>query len=1290
VIDRIVTGRRLIGREPRLSRLRSAVDRAREERRSRLVCVTGVTGVGKSALLSGFVAEPPEQAVIAAAAATPDAGPYSTLGAVLDGLVPALTKAKLSRTVLDQVDAAVGGGADLLVDLAPRWHSIVGEPGTGPEPGPNPEHVRNRLQLTVQRLITALTPHVGCVVFVVDDLHRADRHSIDALGSLLATEEAPLVVIGAYPPKDVGPSHPLRALVDGAGRRSSSVVTTVDLRPLPDTAVADLIAETLGLSLADVQGLSTVVVAGTQSNPLAVEQLLHWLAEQGLLTFDRTRETWTWQMDRVGAIAPAAARIGAVVQSRLNRLSPALREVLRLAAVLGDRFRLDDLVRVSRDQGAGLNDRLRQAVQLELLKLVDTSPAVYAFGHPLVRETVLDTVTAEDRAAVTALLSTVDDEIPAARLFELLTRASAGDVKPLRWAELQLAAARVAAGRGATEVAHRHLRSGIEALPSVAWHRRYALAFGLHVEAAKAARALGDSRAAERMFDQAMLHARDDVDRATVARARLVLRWNRRGYGGDPKPGLAALRLLKVDLPKDDGDWETAAQAATRTVHRRLSELDRPLKTATDRRARFTADLIAELLGAASAEPDLSALLAARGVELALDHGTAPGAGYALAWFGVAVADRLDDEEAARRCAETALAVPDDGRHAASTKVTVALALPFLVGTPQSTLALLREAHETALDQGDVAAAMAALLMRPYYLLAIGAPIDDVAEEIAASTRLAGDYGRFPLGEVISEAVGEAVGRLLGEITVPPAPVSPPLTEQFRSGELGYVSSLHLTGSLMAAYLLGDYARAIELAEAAEQAPVPTWAGLLATERKFYHALALAAHDPAAPAVQGKIAKLQEELERWAEHRPAGFAHKALLISAEQARLAGDVETALSRYERVIGGARESGFVHVQAIAAELGGRCVLEHAGGRTTRRALEQAGGRAARSAPSGASASSGSAGANDALAYLRRARDCYAQWGAQAKLDQLAGVFDEAPRPVRPAHPVDQLDLLNVVKAFQTISSVLDLDKLTATLLELLVHHSGAQRGCLVLRDAGALRLAAEAVNDSDLVEITPTPAADLSTLVPLSLVSRVERTRELVLLDDGPFDVDPYLANHRPRAVLAAPIAHQDRLIGVLYLEHKHRADAFGPGQLDSLEVLCTQAAICLDNASMYAKLAEANRILDATFDRLPVGLIVLRPDLRVHRVSPHAVELLGLPVQEGTPLVDLIDVLTPCDIDGVPLRLDPALAIIGPDVNDRPRTVVIVRPDGQRQQLETWFIPLRDPHGHLLGVTLLVR
>jgi len=354
--------------------------------------------------------------------------------------------------------------------------------------------------------------------------------------------------------------------------------------------------------------------------------------------------------------------------------------------------------------------------------------------------------------------------------------------------------------------------------------------------------------------------------------------------------------------------------------------------------------------------------------------------------------------------------------------------------------------------------------------------------------------------------------------------------------------------------------------------------------------------------------------------------------------------------------------LHVQAIAAELGGRCLLQQ-----------------------------GEPG--EALAYLRRAQRCYTRWGAHTKVAQLDGLLGGRLDAQAPARPVDQLDMLTVVKAFQAISSVLELDKLTATLLELLVQQAGAQRGCLLLDEGGELQLAASATNDSDLVTVTRTPPGTLTEHLPRTVIEHTARTGDPVVgdADDVGFGDDPYLRAHRPRALLAAPIAYHGRRIGVLYLEHRHRADAFSPGQLDLLEVLCGQAAICLDNARMYASLTEVNRILDATFDGLPVGLIVLKPDLTVHRASPFASELMGLPVMPGTPLVDLVDVLTPTDVDGRPLRMEPGFAAIGPEPAGRIyNQVQIVRPDGHRQFLDTWAIPLRNVDGQMLGVTLLVR
>lgn len=1270
--DRIVTGQRLIGRESRISRLRSAVERAREERRPRLVSVTGAMGVGKSAVLGAFVDQLGEDVLVGAAAAVPDAGPFATLATLLDSLAGSLagtfSTAPRPPAALELVEA-IGSGADLLLDLAPAWCALLGPPAPREISArvqryrhvPNPEHVRNRLQLMLRRLFGALGRDTPCVVLVIDDLHHADFNSVDALAELLAAG-GPLVVVGAYRAKEIGPEHPLRVLLDTAPQRSAAL--TLELRPLPDPAITEMVADALGLSIVDAQALSSVIVSGTGSNPFAVEQLLHWLAEQGLLIYDPVRATWTWQMDRITAVAPVAARIGALIQSRLNRLSPAMRDLLRTAALVGDRFELGDLAGPDGEPSPGLADRLRLAVHLEMFRQVGAEPPVYAWAHSLVRDTVLENVPAHEQAAAAAALLA---SAPRTRLFERLARAETGAAPSMRRAELHLSAGLIAAGRGATEVAYRHLRAGLAVLPATAWRRRYPLAFALHVEAALAARALRDGAAVDELLDLVQEQACDDLDRAAVSRARLVLRWTRRGLSCDPTPALEALRLLGIRLPADDEDWTAAAHEAVTCAHARLSEVDLNRPSMVDDRARFAADLIAEVLFAVQADANLSAVLAARGVELALDYGPGPGSGCAFASFGVAVATRLDDEDAARRCAEAALALcgTDTDPYVAGTKASVAVALPFLAGTVESTLALLREAYGIALERGDISFAMATLLQRPNCLLAIGAPIDKVATEVAASVELLGVHGRYPAGQVIADAVNDAVGRLRGTTTTGGAPAGSPLAAQARRGELGYVSSLQLTVALMTAYLLGEYADALALAEAAENVPTPYWARFLASEQRFYHALTLAACYPSGDVAQrrqwtDKLVALQRELERWAEHRPAGFAHKALLVSAEQARLAGDIETAMGRYERVIGGSRENGFLHIQAIAAEIGGRCGIAHAD-------------------------------PVEALAYLRRARTCYARWGAHAKVDQLDKLLAGAPSPTRPAHPVDQLDLLNVVKAFQTISSVLDLDKLTATLLELLVHHTGAQRGYLLLNEEGALRLAAEARNDSDLVAVVRKPAVEIASCLPMTLVEHAVGSGEPVLSGDGDdaFAADPYLLEHRPRAFLAAPIAHQDRLIGVLYLEHRHRADAFGPGQLDGLEVLCTQAAICLDNAAVYAELAEANRILDATFDRLPVGLIVLRTDLTVHRASPHAVHLLGLPISVGTPLVDLIDVLTPVDSAGRPLRLE-FERIGGPEAwEGMRREVVIVRPDGQRQHLDSWSIPLRDAEGRLLGVTLLV-
>jgi len=151
--------------------------------------------------------------------------------------------------------------------------------------------------------------------------------------------------------------------------------------------------------------------------------------------------------------------------------------------------------------------------------------------------------------------------------------------------------------------------------------------------------------------------------------------------------------------------------------------------------------------------------------------------------------------------------------------------------------------------------------------------------------------------------------------------------------------------------------------ESAEKAQPALWAarfqhplgGLL-----LLHSLAIAAVFQAS--LPERRAELRESLiahiasfQRWAESCPATFAHKHSLVSAEWARLEGRDIEAMQLYEQAIRLAAECGFLQDRALAGELAVRFYRL--------RGLDKV-----------------------ADIYLEEARDCYARWGAKAKVAQL----------------------------------------------------------------------------------------------------------------------------------------------------------------------------------------------------------------------------------------------------------------------------------------------------------------
>jgi PAS domain S-box-containing protein len=147
---------------------------------------------------------------------------------------------------------------------------------------------------------------------------------------------------------------------------------------------------------------------------------------------------------------------------------------------------------------------------------------------------------------------------------------------------------------------------------------------------------------------------------------------------------------------------------------------------------------------------------------------------------------------------------------------------------------------------------------------------------------------------------------------------------------------------------------------------------------------------------------------------------------------------------------------------------------------------------------------------------------------------------------------------------------------------VEHAGAERGLLILLRGNEPQIEAEATTGQGRAKVSVGQAAITPSDLPQSALHYVIRTRGRVVLDDASggnlYSEDEYVRAKRARSVLCLPIVKQTKLIGALYLENNLTPRAFTSDRVALLEMLASQAAISLENASLYSDLQRSEAFL----------------------------------------------------------------------------------------------------------------
>ncbi len=1195
--DRFQIPQKLYGREAETAALLSTYERA-SQGRAELVLVGGYAGIGKTALVNEvhkptvahrgyFISGKFDQFQRDV--------PYASLVQALSELMGQILTESEARLAhwRTRLASALGSNGAVIAAILPNLTTVVGP--QPPVPALPPSEAQNRFELTFLRFLKALAAPEHPLALFLDDLQWADPSSLGMLERLLSDSTAGhLLVIGTYRDNEVTNTHPLSRMEQALVKVGAKVESIV-LRPLSLHDAMRLVADTLRCDTLRVAPLAQLAWERTGGNPFFLGQFLQSLHTERLIDFDVVAGAWCFKFEGIAARG-VTDNVVDLMERKIRRLDPVAREALEIAACIGNRFELVTLAAVcGREPDALLTD-LDDALQVGLVLPIGDgllgTPAQLSlrFLHDRVQHAAYSCLGERDRRWVhlrigRLLLASTPPERLEERVFDIVNQLNAGvesdwpENEREQLARLNLVAAKKARASAAAVPALHYARTGLSVLDAP-FDAHYALAFELHLVAMDA-EFLGASYAEVlARADKLLTHARTPLEKVRVHETRICAYNARSELMVAIEDGARALALLGIDLPLTvdfprflEGFEATRAELADR---RAASLLEMPLATSEEAHAAMRV-FVAIASSAYLVNPLLSLHVYTEMVKLCLRNGNSELSPFAFASYALIHTAVFGDSSTGNEYGDLALALSErwpTPRVKGRAYTQVGLWIKPWKTHLRDSLRLFANAVSEGLEGGDfeyVGYACDSIAMYSFYS---GLPLDEIAREDARLLDIV-KRCRLVFAEADLRICRQAVLNLLGQSADPTTLTGDEFDEDVRLAAVNATNN-HSTLSLfqvlktMLCYFFGDAASAVAAAEKGERFINAQLGQHGIVVLNFFQSLAVLAlargvSGDQKDALCAKAAKNQETLRRWADDAPMNVLHRYKLVDAERARVRGDDMDAVLLYEEAIVLATSNGFIHEAALGQELSGEHHLS--------RGREREG-----------------------HAALTAACRSYADWGAVAKVSQLerhhsflmrnksatsataTGMSTTSTR----SDGSSLLDLRTVMKASNAIAGELVLDKLLGTLMEILIENAGAERGILVIPEAGVLSIAASHAAFTPPLAGLPVPVEG-SELLSSSIVHYVHRTGESVMLADaaakGPYMKDAYVAKRRARSVLCSPLVNQGKIIAIVYLENNLAAGVFTADRLELLRLLSGQAALSIQNAMLFARLEEHSRTLE---------------------------------------------------------------------------------------------------------------
>lgn len=1207
VPERLCLANKLYGREREIEALLAAFERV-SVGHPELMLVSGYAGIGKSALVNQL-----HKPVVARRACFIKGKceqfsrnqPYAALVQAFQPLLRQLMSEGAERQSYwkNKLLHALGDNAGVLTALFPNLALLIGPPPA--LPALPVAEMENRFHIAFSQLLGVLASPQQPLVLFLDDLQWVDLPTLRLLQQQFnADSEACLLVAGAYRDNEVDEGHPLAQTV-AAIRQAGGVISRLQLDNLTFAHLSQLIADALRCSNDKVAPLAALCWEKTQGNPFFLRQFLSTLYDNGDIVYSRSHGAWAWHIEAIQQ-RNMTDNVVDLMLGKLRRLEPEAQSLLSQAAHLGNRFDMVQLCMVSELEvqaaAAALWPALRDGLIVPLndaYKFAHTpeklAQARYRFLHDRVQQAAYSLTPEQQRQQLQLrtgrlLLAHTPPSQLEERLFGILEQLNSAlpliddAAERAQLLTLNLRGGIKAKAASAYSTAVSLLRVAKSLLTADAWQQWPEQTLSLYKELAETEYLNGDFAAAEALYPQGLAGAADAQAKVTLCLVQAE-QYLIQGRFAESFPVLRfALELLGGSFPASDEEagqlfpqeFEKAEQLLARQSHAALlkaPEMTQPehllqmriywaLSYATYQTGQFRAFVVD----------------ACRLVQTTLQYGQCDISCIAYVAYVTAMSAMGKPYPLCYQMGRLALALSEQRDNKYFRLTVYQYFGPFYQhwGEPlKNTLPYLDKGLDWGQEGVNPLSAGYCALLRSVNRFALGTRLSELEQECEQGLKFLQKSHQPNTENMLRHGVLQPVLALQGK-TLSPLTFDSELTRSsdFFKGDYQTPSihlALHSCAMLRHAYLLGDQ---------------PLWQQFAATlpligmclpdspsmvEASFYVALGLLrwpGGDAADNSSLQQARALTDKFKVWAQGCRDNFQHKHVLLSAELARVDGQLEQAMELYGQAIEAAKQAGFCVCEALANELYARFWI-------ARKQKQLATG------------------------FIRDAYYYYEAWGAKVKclalerewptitfrIGEKKQATSERTRSHRKVSEQSELlDLQSLLKANQLLAEEIHLESLLRKMMGVLLENAGAEQGAIILVDGDELvvEVMGKMVKglqigytrvDKPLAEVCDSDYP----LLPDAIIRHVQRSHETLLLncpaDDERFSRSRYLENQQPKSVLCLPILSQGKLVALVYLENNLLENAFTVRQKKTLELLSSQMAISLVNAHLYDNLEE---------------------------------------------------------------------------------------------------------------------